>query len=419
MKRLCCSTAMALLSTLAAATAAEPGYEPLPPQEAAVAAIDERPAVHEALAMQAAAQSRARALGVGPHEFTVGGGWHERRVDGEGDFDEWDAFLTRGVRLPGKAGIDRSLGEMELETAANNLADARHAEARQLLKQWFGWLRAETESTRDEEIAKTLQRTVAMAHRQLELGETSKMDLELAEAEAAKATAAAARGLVAARQARRALQVAFPALPVPERPPEAPRPVAPDRALSDWPDLIIERSHEIRLAELAEQRARLSAQRASKDRWPDPTVGLRILNERDGAEEALGFVVSVPLPGRYRSALAAESRQEAEAAAARREMKRREILEIAQQDVADAQAALAGWPSIESAAIQAESYLKKAERAYEIGEIGVAGLLLSVISAAETIYEERMARLDAQEALARLRIDAHELWAPEHEDHDH
>ena len=195
--------------------------------------------------------------------------------------------------------------------------------------------------------------------------------------------------------------------------------MVPERALPEWSALIVERSHEIRLAELATQRARLRAERASKDRWPDPTVGLRMLDERDGVEDALGVVVSMPLPGRYRSALAAESRQEAEAAAARLEMKRREIGEIAQQDVADAQAALAGWPNIEKAAAQAASYLRKAERAYDLGEIGLATLLISVISASETIYEERQARLDAQEALARLRIDAHELWAPEHDDHDH
>ena len=402
----------------AAVGAGEPVGIPLPSPEAALAAIDERPAVREALAMREAAASRARALEVGPHEFTLGGGWHERRVDDEGDFNEWDAFITRGIRLPGKAGIDRSLGDLELESAVNDLADARHSQALSLLAAWFRWLRAETSADHDREVAETLRRTVSAARRQLELGETSRMEFEFAETEAARAAATATRSLIASRQARRALQTAFPALPVPREPPRSSQPVVPERALTEWPALIVERSHEIRLAELATQRARLRAERASKDRWPDPIVGLRMLDERDGAEDALGVVVSMPLPGRYRSALAAESRQEAEAAAARLEMKRREIGEIAQQDVADAQAALAGWPNIEKAAAQASSYLRKAERAYDLGEIGLAALLISVISASDTIYEERQARLDAQEALARLRIDAHELWAPEHDDHD-
>jgi outer membrane protein TolC len=408
-----------IFATFAVVSVAEPDIEPLPPSGEALAAIDERPAVHEALAMQVAAESRARALGVGPHEFTLGGGWHERRVESEGDYNEWEAFVTRGVRLPGKAGIDRSLGEVEMEAAENGLADARHVEARRLLAAWFAWLTTGAEAKRDAELAKMLKRTVVAARRQAELGEISTMELELAEAEAARATAAATRSAVSAGQARRALLVAFPALSVPGHPPEAPAPVAPERPLVDWPAVILERSHEIRLAELDEQRARLTAERASKDRWPDPTVGLRVLDERGGAEEALGVIVSMPLPGRYRSALAAESRQKAAAALARVETMRREVVETADQDVAEAQAALTAWPSSEEAARQAARYLEKAQRAFELGEIGLPALLISVISASETIHEERMARLGAQEALARLRIDAHELWAPEHEHHDH
>lgn len=408
-----------IFATFAAVSVAEPGIEPLPQSGEALAAIDERPAVREALAMQVAAESRARALGVGPHEFTLGGGWHERRVDNEGDYNEWEAFITRGVRLPGKAGIDRSLGELEMKAAENVLADARHVEARRLLAAWFAWLTTGAEARRDAELAKMLERTVVAARRQAELGEISTMELELAEAEAARAAAAATRSAVSAGQARRALLVAFPALSVPGHPPEAPAPVAPERPLVDWPAVILERSHEIRLAELDERRARLTAERASKDRWPDPTVGLRVLDERGGAEEALGVIISMPLPGRYRSALAAESRHKAAAALARVEMMRREVVETADQDVADAQAALTAWPSSEEAARQAGRYLEKAQRAFELGEIGLPALLISVISASETIHEERMARLGAQESLARLRIDAHELWAPEHEHHDH
>ena len=51
---------------------------PLPAAEAALAAIDERPLVREALAMRNAADARAEALSVGTHEFLVGGGWHQR-----------------------------------------------------------------------------------------------------------------------------------------------------------------------------------------------------------------------------------------------------------------------------------------------------------------------------------------------------
>jgi hypothetical protein len=180
----------------------------------------------------------------------------------------------------------------------------------------------------------------------------------------------------------------------------------------------MERSHELRLAELAEQGAQLRAERLSSDRWPDPTVGVRVLDERGGAEEAVGVVLHVPLPGRYRSALAAEGRREAEAAVARRELARREISTIAEMDVEDARAALAAWAPLEKAARYASRHLQRAQRAYELGETGLTELLLSVISSLDTVHEERIARLDAHESIAKLRIDAHELWAPHDPEHD-
>jgi len=392
---------------------------PLPPADAALAAIDERPAVREALARQSAARSQAEALRVGPHEFTFGGGYGQKDVDGEGDYNEWEASITRSLRWPGKARLDRDLGGVLTEAAENSLADARHAEARTLLSGWFGWLKAEAQASSDRELARALEQAAGAVRGQLKRGDASQMQLELAEAEAGRAAAAAGRSAIAARQLRHALQIAYPALTVPEQPPEVPEPVLPARPLAEWPAVILERSHELRLAVLAESQAKLQAQRASQDRWPDPTVGVRMLDEFDGAEKTGGVVVAVPLPGRYRAALAAQRHDEAAAAAARSEMARREIVAIAARDVAEAQSALAAWQPLQAAAEQAARYLQRAQRAYELGETGLAELLMSVSSCAETLYEERLARLDAHEALARLSVDAHEMWAPAHEDHDH
>jgi cobalt-zinc-cadmium efflux system outer membrane protein len=391
---------------------------PLPAEDAAQVAIDERPAVREALALQGAAEARARALQVGPHEFALGGVWQERDVDGEGSFNEWEASVTRGVRWPGKARVDRSLGQIELERAENSLADARHAEARTLLSEWFGWLRAETVARHDSELADSLARVANAVRQQGERGEASAMQLELASAEAERSAAAAGRSAIAARQLRRGLAIAYPALDLPQQPPDVPAPAAPGRPWPEWTPLIIERSHELRLAELVQQGAQLRAERLSSDRWPDPTLGVRVLDERGGAEEAVGVVLHLPLPGRYRSALAAEGRREAEAATARLELARREIRTVAEMDVEDARGALAAWQPMEKAAGYASRHLQRAERAYELGETGLTELLLSVISSLDTVHEERMARLDAHESIAKLRIDAHELWAPHDPEHD-
>jgi hypothetical protein len=119
------------------------------------------------------------------------------------------------------------------------------------------------------------------------------------------------------------------------------------------------------------------------------------------------------------SALAAEGRREAEAAAAELDLARREIRAAAEMGVEEARGALAAWGPMEKAAEYAAQHLRRAERAYALGETGLTELLLSVVTSLNTIHDERMARLGAHESIARLRIDAHELWAPGGDDHDH
>lgn len=391
---------------------------PLPVEGAVLAAIDERPSVQAALASQQAAVARADGLRAGSHEFLLGGTWQERRVDGEGGYDEWEASISRGVRWPGKARIDRSLAGIENEFALNALADARHEEARTLLEAWFGWLRSAAAAQHDEALVETLVRTAAALQHQAEQGEASPMMRELAAAEAGKAQGRAVRSRMAERQARRALAIAFPKLPLPEQAPAVDAPEAPAREIAEWREVIFRENHELQLARLAHERAELAARRAQADRLPDPTVGVRVLNERTGAERAVGLMVSVPLPGAYRSSVAGEARAEATAAAARLEATRRALEETAAQDVSQMQATLEAWLPLHQAAADAQSHQRRAQRAYELGESSLAELLLSVSSSADTMHEELLARLAAHEALARLRIDAHELWAV-HEDEGH
>jgi outer membrane protein TolC len=189
--------------------------------------------------------------------------------------------------------------------------------------------------------------------------------------------------------------------------------------LDEWPGVVLGRSHELRLAELSMEHAKLQAQRAAQDRWPDPAVGVRVLNERDGDEQAIGLSVLMPLPSRHRSARAAEARFEARAAEARLDATRRELEELAAQDVAEVRASLAAWDALQVAAQNATQHLQRAQRAYELGQVGLSEMLMSLRSATTTIHEERLARLDAHEALARLSIDAHELWASSESGHHH
>ena len=91
------------LLVLAAPLSAEPGL----PDDAAIGrALDEHPSVIAARARTEAARARATGLKHGPHEFTFSGSYTRRSVDREGKFDEYDAQVSRALRLPGKGRLE-------------------------------------------------------------------------------------------------------------------------------------------------------------------------------------------------------------------------------------------------------------------------------------------------------------------------
>ncbi len=59
-----------------------------------------------------------------------------------------------------------------------------------------------------------------------------------------------------------------------------------------------------------------------------------------------------------------------------------------------------------------------ARRAHELGELGLTDSLLAGRAALDAGLAAEHARIGANEAIARLLLDAHELW-PLDSDHDH
>ena len=56
---------------------------------------------------------------------------------------------------------------------------------------------------------------------------------------------------------------------------------------------------------------------------------------------------------------------------------------------------------------------RRTQRAWELGEIGLAEKLLAARQVRDLTYQELAARADAHEAQLRMRIDAHDLWHAE------
>src|SRR5690606_32282906 len=158
------------------------------------------------------------------------------------------------------------------------------------------------------------------------------------------------------------------------------------------------------------ERLQRSAQRARAERRPDPSVGLRWLDERGGEERSLGVVVSIPFGGALRSAGADAQQADAEAGSALAAGMRRAIGREAEQTVRHADASYRVWRDSQRALEAVRASTARARRAYVLGEAGIAELIAAQRQEQESALAESNARADALEAALLIRIDAHELW---------
>jgi hypothetical protein len=104
-------------------------------------ALLEHPAVLAAQAGVRAGVAGRERLVAGMHETSIRFGAQQRkeRSDPGQRYNEWDVGLERALRLPGKAEMDRRLGDAGLAQAHTAHGDALHESGRALLKAWFAW----------------------------------------------------------------------------------------------------------------------------------------------------------------------------------------------------------------------------------------------------------------------------------------
>ena len=389
----------------------------LPPAPLVEQALDDHPQVREAEAGLAAAQAERTRLGVGSHEYVASALVQGRSDDNaRRQFVEGELELSRTLRSGAKARLDRQAGAIGAEAAANGIADARHEAARVLADLWFAWIEADAVAALDRRTAEALEREAAALRRRVELKDAAQLELDLAAAALAAAEARLAQAEGEARAAALALSRRYPELSLPARPPALPEPVELEAPGAVWRDLVLTRSHEILIADQQAQRLRALAARARLDRRPDPTVGVRLFSERGGREHGVGLFISRPLGGTYRSAtVELEGARAAGAEAAARQV-RREVAETAERDVAAVETGLIAWRAAQISARAAQAAADRTRRAFELGERDIADSLQAQRQGLEAQRAEIAARAAAWRALALLRIDAHDLWAEQHED---
>ncbi|KQQ40075.1 hypothetical protein ASF61_04550 [Duganella sp. Leaf126] len=382
----------------------------LPPEAAVRRSLAALPQLRLGALEQDLAAAERDKLTAGTHEWIARVGAAQRRVEGERRYREQELGVERAVRWFGKADQDRRIGEQGVALAQARRTDAWHEAGRALMQDWYDALRAlATVQLLSEQHALMLQLQSAAALR-VQAGDAPALERMQAGTELARAEAALAQARHDAAQALALLATTYGALPAPtvDRLPE-PQDDADDVATRVAS--IVGDNHELELAAAEAQFYALKARRAASERMPDPTLGLRSTRERDGQERTLGVTLSIPLGGAARSAEGAAAAVQARMADERVDQTRARVQRDAQRAVTEQRHAYRHWAGLRDVAQQSAHQAALIGRAYQAGEVGLAEALLSRRQALDATLAAHTAQIAALAAAARVRLDAHALWA--------
>ncbi|TCP31004.1 TolC family protein [Sphingomonas sp. BK235] len=396
---------------LALATPLPALAQDLPPDAEVRAALEAYPAVTAADARVDAARGAGDALRAGPYEVTLQGTLSNRRVDMEGrDYREYDATLSRALRLPGKAALDRKAGALGVEVAINRAEDARHQAALALAELWYRWLGASAKHRNAVATHVNLEQAARAIDRRVELRDAAVLDADQAAAAVASAALRVGDALATRDRARAELAATFPELALPIDAPDFEVGEPYETKLAALAADAVIKSHDITAADRDSERQTALARRAKLDRLPDPTLGLRSFQERSGQEKGMGVFISLPFGGSHRRGLAEEAASTALAATYEAATVRREVEAHSAGDLAETRARLAAWRAARDAVVRTDAAASKTARGQDVGVIDLADRLY----ADRLAYEARAAEIDARTAAAsavtKMRIDAHALW---------
>lgn len=392
----------------------------LPPVEATRQVIAALAQVQAARAGVAVAQARGQRLAAGSYEWNLKAGSQRRSETTGQNYTEGELALERSIRWGDKAQTDRELGEAGVAAGQSGYADVWHEAVRALVAAWFEWQRERSAAAVLTQQAVLAQEQLQVVLRRVKAGDAARMDLLMAQAEHDRALAAQQQSRGREQVQRQELQKRFPGLAtegaaasVLASPDTLRLPDDPQR----WFKRIVDDNHEVELAEAEWRMARLHSQRAQLDSRPDPLLGVRAAHERGGQEHVLGVYMTIPLPGAYRAAEQRATLALADAAEQRLKQTRQRVEAAAQRVVLQATHATAVWPRLTAVQQAMASVAQLAVKAYGLGELTLTEALQARRAALEAALAADAAGWEAQEAISRLLVDAHRLWAAEEHGH--
>lgn len=398
-------------NAFASATAAP---SDLPPPEVVAKVLESNPVVQSARSGIDLGRAQKRKLDSGPYEFNVNTAGQQRNSKpADKRYAEWNVGLDRPFRVPGKAGIDSDIGNAVVQASRFAYGAAYREVARELLTQWFNWVKANSEVTQWQSQVELLYKQREVVAKREKVGDAAKLETSIAESAYAQANASLKIAESRVQISASALLQSYPGLQLPATV-ELSEPQPVEGSLEEWITKALSSSHERDRAKAEALQVKLQAERARLDLIPDPTVGVFYGSEQGGGEQLMGIRLAIPLPGSTaRSADLAAARAESSIAAQREALANRNILNNMATVYATAASGYHSWQSARIAMEGIEQNSAKMARAYELGEVGLTDLLNAQRLKAESALISNTTRIETIEAYYRLLLDSGQLWLPQ------
>ena len=396
------------------ARAVQPVNPPgLLPTEIARPLLEQDPGVAAARAGLEVALQEAGILDKSPYEWIARSTGQQRRVENGPRYNEWLVGIERTLRLPGKAAADRNLGKATVEASQARYGEARHEAARELMGLWVEWLHAENAHTLAGQNRQATQESLTAVDKRVRAGDASKLDLNLARAELADQRRLENDAKTQAAVAWARLSTRFPSVVRQVRALPTPLPLAEEAAF--WRERILAQSDELKLVQTQLGVDQAHAERARKDRIPDPTLGVQTASEIGGRERITGVMISMPIPGGQRLARSAKAMAVVEVSRREVEFRQRQLETEIASAVATAQGAYDSLQIANEGTVAMQQNAALMQRAYTLGEAELQALLLARRQANAAMNSALQAQVTALKAYYGLLVDAHLIWELEHD----
>ncbi|TCB70690.1 TolC family protein [Acinetobacter sp. ANC 4216] len=400
---------------------AEPALDQVLPQlDAVKQSLLQHPTVRSAVSDQDYANFAGQGLKLG-HPWTVRAGMQLRNSnaqDGQTKSNSYEPSfgIEKQIRLPGKYELDQDLAQRGMSIAELKYEDAKHEVAKNLLNQWFAYMRSALQLTRLEEQQARIQHYMQMTQQRIRAGDAPRLELMLLSNESRQIEEQYMQAKTAYYQAQQLLSRDYQGN-IPEHWSSDVIKIRPlEYTQTEWIQQVLSANHELELVKTQAAQQDALVKREQLNRVPNPTVGVGYSREQSGVENLMSVSVSIPLASRQVRIASGMAMAEAQKA----------NFEIGRVENRLRQETQYWFTQMESATVRSEQAQQNLaqlqqqhglmQKAYKLGELSLNELLLHSQQLVDARGRIDQAKIDYAESLSLLLLNSHQLW-PLHEDH--